>query len=179
MEPPALGPSAPSTAQRQPSAAWLAAFVLPPWFAKTSATQALQHSNRLVKYTALTVLDACFSKLAAIAARFDANAAEMSAAAHVDSKSASDEDDGDFDPARLLRDLLQELRRRLPDLQLLVALLSSLRPTLSVAEEEASPMLLYQRLLAVLAGYQRFLPDVRARPLLPASALLLWLTPRG
>ena len=172
MDPPQLGPAAAASGPlASPSGSWLASFVIPPWFAKTSANLALQHSNRLVKYFALNALYICFMKLAAVLAELD-KLSDSSAAdtAVAESRVADDEDaqaaaavSVDTVDGRAVRnELLSAIRKRLPDLQILLALLPALRPTAAQPEDDAAPnaSLAYQRLLSILASYQRFAPDL-------------------
>ncbi|KAI8916775.1 ribosome 60S biogenesis N-terminal-domain-containing protein [Powellomyces hirtus] len=149
--------------------------ILPPPLDRSVCSRALQHSNSLVKHTASVVLALAFDKLTKVQDTikdmiFDISRLSMQTAAIV----------GNMDG--LIRkwnvfgtELIEEIRRRVPDLQIVLALQhQQLRQAVETKEQNGDPMdtdepvvqteevsaeMLHCAALQVIRHYQRQFPD--------------------
>jgi len=130
-----------------PDAAVAVDNIVVPWLTRTALTVGLQHPDALVRTTVLQVLATALHKLGTV---LDA-LAPLTAVAPPAAVAA------------LRQQIRTEVRRRLPDIQVVLALHAQLRTAVDAGLLAPQQSRLYYQVVGLLADIQRLLPEVRAR----------------
>ncbi|RUS16670.1 hypothetical protein BC937DRAFT_90940 [Endogone sp. FLAS-F59071] len=146
--------------------------ILPTCVSRPITSKALQHASPLVKYTTTVVLATAFQKLGRVLDRIGEIAAELDEMQDERAAMQFDTDAADAQPAASVRwcqvaqNVRDEMRRRVPDVQLIVSLqhqISSLMPKAmksdEVSERRAQQQVLHEATLRLIRYYQQHLPE--------------------
>lgn len=164
--------------------------ILPRPLDRSLNSRALQHSNGLIKHTTAVVLTLAFEKLARVEDAIDTMISDISSSSVQLALTVGNVETLMEKWSRCKSDLLEEMRRRVPDLQIVLALqhhqlkevgdTSQQTMKMDVDEsEEMAPETLYCTALRLLRHYQRQFPDaviesrVNYGKLLPADLTIV------